>query len=205
MYMIEHSIHDDSAHREHAQHAEWEKREATRVKSQKAKEKQAMAEVPGRNKRKGRSRPNYMGMIDTDFHRIRHKAFYADQERYESIEGRMYWCIENLHICQDVDRPFNYPLRGMSAIDVGHLQKKPYFDEALHVIERMGLTQLLSIHCDYHKELILQFFSSLVMMNDDDHTLNSMSGANQCTATFRDFADALGFEFDGPNALGARF
>jgi hypothetical protein len=144
-------------------------------------------------------------MIDTDFHRIRRKDFYADQERDESIEGRMYWCIEKLHICQDVYRPFNYPLRGMSAIDVGHLQKKPYFDEALHVIERMGLTQLLSIHCDYHMELILQFNSSLVMMNDDDHTLKSMSGANQCTATFRDFADALGFEFDGPNALGAHF
>jgi hypothetical protein len=42
-------------------------------------------------------------------------------------------------------------------------------------------------------------------MNDDDHTMNWMSGANQCIATFRDFADALGFEFDGPNALGARF
>jgi hypothetical protein len=43
------------------------------------------------------------------------------------------------------------------------------------------------------------------MMNDDDHTMKWMSGANQCTATFRDFVDALGFEFDGPNALGARF
>jgi hypothetical protein len=93
----------------------------------------------------------------------------------------------------------------MSAIDVGHLQKKPYFDEALHVIERMGLTQLLSIQCDYDKELILQFYSSLVMMNDDNHTLKWISGANQCTATVCDFADALGFEFDGPNALGARF
>jgi hypothetical protein len=37
-----------------------------------------------------------------------------------------------------------YPLRGMSAIDVDYVQNKPYFDDALQVIERMGLTQLLS-------------------------------------------------------------
>jgi hypothetical protein len=86
-----------------------------------------------------------MGMTDTDYHRNRRKDFYTDQERDESIEGRMYWCIEHLHIRRDVYWSFRYPLRGMSAIDVGHLQKKPYFDEALHVIERMGLTQLLSI------------------------------------------------------------
>jgi hypothetical protein len=42
-------------------------------------------------------------------------------------------------------------------------------------------------------------------MNDDDHTLKWMSGSNQCTATFHDFADALGFAFDGPNPLGAQF
>jgi hypothetical protein len=50
-----------------------------------------------------------------------------------------------MHIHQDVYWSFRYPLRGMSAIDMDHLQRKPYFDDALHVIERMGLTQLLSI------------------------------------------------------------
>jgi hypothetical protein len=87
MYMTEHGMQDDSARREHAQ---WEKYEAARVKAQKAKEKQAIVEAVGKNKRKGRSRPNYMGMTDTEFHRICRKDFYADQERDESIEGRMY-------------------------------------------------------------------------------------------------------------------
>jgi hypothetical protein len=99
MYMTEHGMQDDSARREHAQ---WEKSEAARVKAQKAKEKQAIVEAVGKNKRKGRSRPNYMGMTDTEFHRICRKDFYADQERDESIEGRMYWCIEHLHIHQVV-------------------------------------------------------------------------------------------------------
>jgi hypothetical protein len=93
----------------------------------------------------------------------------------------------------------------MSAIDMDHLQRKPYFDDALHVIERMGLTQLLSIQCDYDKELILQYYSSIVMMNDHDHTLKWMYSSIQYTATFCDFADALGFAFDGRNPLGARF
>jgi hypothetical protein len=130
MLMTEHGMHDDSAHREHEQHAAWGKHEAARVRAQNAKETQAMAEAAGRNKRKGRSRTNYMSLPDTDYHRIRRTDYYADQERDESI---------------------------------------------------------------------------LVMMNDDDHTMKWMSGANQCTATSHDFANALGFEFDGPNALGARF
>jgi hypothetical protein len=128
MYMTEHGMQDDSVRREHAQ---WEKAEA--------------AEAAGRNKGKGMRRPNYMGMTDADFHRIYRKDFYADQERDDSIEGRMYWCIEHLHIHQDVYWSFRYPLRRMGAIDMHHLQRKPYFDDALHVIERMGLTQLLSL------------------------------------------------------------
>jgi hypothetical protein len=116
------------------------------VKAQKAKEKQAMAEATRKNKMKGKAvRHNYMSMTDTDFHRIRCKDFYADQEQDESIEGRLYWCIAHMHICQDIYQFFRYPLRGTIAIDVDQLQKKSYFHDALQVIERMGLTQLLSI------------------------------------------------------------
>jgi hypothetical protein len=41
----------------------------------------------------------------------------------------------------------------------------------------MGLTQLLSTHYDYDKELIIQFYLSLMIMNDDEHTLKWMSGS----------------------------
>jgi hypothetical protein len=92
-----------------------------------------MAEAARRSKRKGKAiRPNLMSLTDTDFHRIHCNDFYADQER--DIAGRLYWCIEHMHIRQDVYRSFRYPLRGMSAIDVDHLKRKPYFDDALQVI-----------------------------------------------------------------------
>jgi hypothetical protein len=93
MHLIEHGMMDDSARREHEHHAAWEKREAAHVRAQNAKEKQAMVEAAGRNKRKGRSRTNYMSLPDMDYHRIRRTDFYVDQERDESIEGRLYWCI----------------------------------------------------------------------------------------------------------------
>jgi hypothetical protein len=145
MHMTEHGMMDDSARREHEQHAAWEKREAARVRAQNAKEKQAMVEAAGKNKRKGRGRTNYMSLPDTDYHRIHRTDYYADQERDETIEGRLYWCIQHLHIRQDVYRSFRYPLRGMSAIDMDHLRNKLYFDEAVNVIEKMGLSQLLTI------------------------------------------------------------
>jgi hypothetical protein len=63
------------------------------MKAQKAKEKQAMAEAAGKSKRTGKAiRPNYMSMTDTDFHRIRCKDFYADQERDESSIGALSIC-----------------------------------------------------------------------------------------------------------------
>jgi hypothetical protein len=44
-----------------------------------------------------------------------------------------------------------------------------------------------------------------MIMNDDEHTLKWMSGSTQCTATYYDFADTLGYLFEGPAPLGARF
>jgi hypothetical protein len=165
-----------------------------------------MADAAGKSNKKGKAvRPNYRSMVDSDYHRISRKDFYMDQDRDESIEGRLYWCIEHMHIRQDVYRPLKYPLRGMSAIHVDYVHNKPYFDDALQVIERMGLTQLLSTQCDYAKELIIQFYSSLMIMNDDEHTLKWMSSSTQCTATYYDFADALGYPFEGLAPLGAQF
>jgi hypothetical protein len=96
-----------------------------------------------------------MSLPDMDYHRICRTDYYADQESDETIEGHLYWCIQHLHIHQDVYQSFRYPLRGMSAIDMDHLRNKPYFDEAVNVIDKMGLSQLLTIQCDYDKELIL--------------------------------------------------
>jgi hypothetical protein len=140
MHVTEHRMVDDSTRREHEQHAAWEKCEAAHVRAQNAKEKQAMAEAAGRGKRKGRSRTNYMSFPDPDYHRIHRKDYYADQERDEMIEGRLYWCIPHLHIRQDVYQSFKFLLRGMSAIDMDHLRNKPYFDDAVNVIEKMGLS-----------------------------------------------------------------
>jgi hypothetical protein len=97
MHMTKHGMQDDSTRREHEQHASWEKREAARVRAQNAKEKQAMGEAIGRNKRKDRSRRNYMRLPDSDNHMICRKDYYADKERDETSEGRKYWCIQHLH------------------------------------------------------------------------------------------------------------
>jgi hypothetical protein len=102
MYATESGMQDASTHKEHET---WARFEAALVKAQKAKDKQAMEDAAGKSKKKGKVvRPNYMSMVDSDYHRIRCKDFYADQDRDESIEGRLYWCTEHMHIRQDVYR-----------------------------------------------------------------------------------------------------
>jgi hypothetical protein len=42
----------------------------------------------------------------------------------------------------------------MHPIDLDHLRNKTYFDEAVSVLEKMGLTELVTLQCNYNPGLI---------------------------------------------------
>jgi hypothetical protein len=92
----------------------------------------------------------------------------------------------------------------MHAIDLPHLQSKSYFDDAIFVIERMGLTELVVLKCNYNPHLIMQFYATLMIMPNERKTMKWMSGQNYCEADFSMFASLLGYAFDGENPVGRR-
>jgi hypothetical protein len=93
----------------------------------------------------------------------------------------------------------------MHPIDLAYMKSKEYFVPAIQVVERLGLTGLLTCQCDYDPQLILQFYATLSFIGDDDRTFKWMTGTCYCESSFTRFAALLGYPFGGPtNPVGHR-
>jgi hypothetical protein len=135
---------------------------------------------------------------------VRCKDWYTFEPRDEEIEDRGFWCQEQLFIYRDVYETLKYPTRPMHAIDLPHLQSKTYFDDAVPVIEKMGLSELSILRCNYNPQLIMQFFATLVIMPNEQKTMKWMSGQNHYESDFYQFSTLLVYSYDGNNLVGRR-
>jgi hypothetical protein len=133
-------------------------REAAR-NAEKAKAAKAQA-----RRRKGKAtHPNYKSMPEAEYILVRHNNWYATP-RDEDIEDRGFWNEEQWGIFRDVYESLKNPCRPMHPIDFHHLRSKTYFDEAISVVEKMGLMGLANIQCNYNPGLIKQFYATLVIL-----------------------------------------
>ncbi|KAK1696173.1 hypothetical protein QYE76_012870 [Lolium multiflorum] len=145
-------------------------------------------------------RENYKAMDPVSYSAIRMKNWYEDVPRDEEIEGRRYWCIEQEFIYKDVYEPMKN-LRPMQAINVDILAVNDHFEDAIWVAGRMGLLEIMKIQCDYSPDLVKQFFATLAIRKDEEHTMEWMTGSTHCSATLRQFAGFLGVPVDGGRRL----
>ncbi|KAK1628107.1 hypothetical protein QYE76_002422 [Lolium multiflorum] len=145
-------------------------------------------------------RENYKAMDPVSYSAIRLKNWYEDVPRDEEIEGRRYWCIEQEFIYKDVYEPMKN-LRPMQAINVDILAVNNHFEDAIWVAGRMGLLEIMKIQCDYSPDLVKQFFATLAIRKDEEHTMEWMTGSTHCSATLRQFAGFLGVPVDGGRRL----
>jgi hypothetical protein len=63
--------------------------------------------------------------------------------------------MEQLYIYQDIFVPMKKPIRPMHPIDLAYLKSKEYFIPAVKVVEKLGLTGLMTFQCHYDPQLIL--------------------------------------------------
>jgi hypothetical protein len=103
-------------------------------------------------------------MAEPDYIVLRRNDWYTAAPRDEEIEDRGFWCMEQWFIYRDVYETLKNPTRPMHAIDLAHLHSKTYFDDAISVIEKMGLTKLAVLRCNYNPCIIMQFYATLVIM-----------------------------------------
>ncbi|KAK1684263.1 hypothetical protein QYE76_045111 [Lolium multiflorum] len=140
-------------------------------------------------------RENYKTMDPVSYSAIRLKNWYEDVPRDEEIEGRRFWCMEQVFIYKDIYEPMKN-LRPMQAINVDILAENNHFEDAIWVAGRMGLKDIMKIQCDYSPELVKQFFATLAIKKDEERTMEWMSGSTHCSATLRRFAGILGVPID---------
>ncbi|KAK1651987.1 hypothetical protein QYE76_069792 [Lolium multiflorum] len=145
-------------------------------------------------------RENYKAMDPVSYSAIRLKNWYDDVPRDEEIAGRRYWCIEQEFIYKDIYEPMKN-LRPMQAIDVDILAINDHFEDAIWVAGKMGLLEIMKIQCDYSPDLVKQFFATLAIRKDEEHTMEWMTGSTHCSATLRQFAGYLGVPVDGGRRL----
>jgi hypothetical protein len=124
-------------------------------------EKEKAAKAQARRRKGKATRPNYKSMPEAEYILVRRNNWYATA-RDEDIEDRGFWNEEQWGIFRD-ERLKN-PCRPMHPIDFDHLRSKTYFDEAISVVERLGLLGLASIQCNYNPGLIKQFYATLVIL-----------------------------------------
>jgi hypothetical protein len=79
----------------------------------------------------------------------------------------------------------------MHPIDLDHLRSKSYFDDAVFVIEKLGLTELTTLKCNFNPHLIMLFYATLVIMPNPQKTMKWMSGEHYCQADFSRFVIRL--------------
>ncbi|KAK1607319.1 hypothetical protein QYE76_030992 [Lolium multiflorum] len=133
-------------------------------------------------------RENYKAMDSVSYSAIRLKNWYDDVPRDEEIAGRRYWCIEQEFIYKDIYEPMKN-LRPMQAIDVDILAINDHFEDAIWVAGKMGLLEIMKIQCDFSPDLVKQFFATLAIRKDEEHTMEWMTGSTHCSATLRQFAE----------------
>jgi hypothetical protein len=126
-------------------------------------QKEKLAKAQARRRKGKEPRPNYKNMPEPDYILVRRNDWYAIP-RDEGIEDHGFWCEEQWAIYRDVYESLKNPTRPMHPIDLDHLRSKTYIDDAVSVLEKLGLTELATLKCNFNPNLIMQFFATLVIM-----------------------------------------
>ena len=138
-------------------------------------------QVAHRTKKLKETRPNYLTMNPIDYARVRQSNWYTSMPRDDDIEDPNFWCMEQIYIYNDIYKHYNHPIRPMQPYRMRDIKAKASYAQAADVIEQMGLVSLIEKQCPYNVEMILQFFSTLVIESDHQRTMKWMSGRTLCT------------------------
>jgi hypothetical protein len=157
-------------------------------------------------KRKGKSnRQSYKKMNPVDYALMRKADWFLANPRVPNLKGGRFWCHEQVHVYEDIYLPFTNSVRPMQPVNVETLRTNIHFQDVINLCEKLNLLKLMTLQCDYNREIIMQFFSTLHMGADDNKTIKWMTGTTKCESNFYSFAEVLGYTFAGRNPCGARF
>ena len=88
-------------------------------------------------------------------------------------------------------------------IDLEHWRSNlDYFGEALTLCEEFDLVKLMTVNCDFHVQLIHQFYATVHFGEDGERTLTFMCRDELFQVPSRAFCNALRYDDSGSPGLG---
>jgi hypothetical protein len=137
------------------------------------------------------SQPVYRAMRKTNFfaQAKNTKASNFHRKEQELIFKEIYAKLTKFKVCPH------------KIIAFEHLHKHAYFEEALWIMEKLGLHALMKINQDYNIALVHQFFATVVFGEGEDIPMTWMLGNDICRSSFHEFAGHLGYAFAGANIV----
>jgi len=81
-------------------------------------------------------------------------------------------------IYRDIIKHFKKMFVPVQWIDLAHLQRNPdYFGEALSLIDKLGLKEIITFKRDFDPDVVAQFYVTVHFAPDDEHTMTWMTGS----------------------------
>ncbi|KAI4985520.1 hypothetical protein ZWY2020_018150 [Hordeum vulgare] len=116
------------------------------------------------------------------------------------------WSREHAVIYRDIIVPFKKIFVPVQWIDLAHLRRHPdYFAEALSLIDKLGLTNIITFRKDFDPDIVAQFYITVHFQPDDERTMTWMTGSPKLTGSWTEFMQLLNIDFQGEeNVLGMR-
>ncbi|XP_044979323.1 uncharacterized protein LOC123446852 [Hordeum vulgare subsp. vulgare] len=89
-------------------------------------------------------------------------------------------------------------------MDMDHLKKDlTYFGEPLHMVEQLGIAELITFHLDFDPEIVAQFFVTIHFHTDAKRTMTWVTNGERLSATWKEFMDLMNIRDEGlENPLG---
>ena len=80
-------------------------------------------------------------------------------------------------------------------LNLSALSTKPYFQEALWIVRKLGLEKLMVTQQNYTIKIVQLFFATVEFGNDEDVTLTWITGPIKCVSSMKRFGELLGYAF----------
>ncbi|KAI4984176.1 hypothetical protein ZWY2020_046548 [Hordeum vulgare] len=140
-------------------------------------------------------RVNIRAMSPKEFLQFRTKNHYL-QER-ETIEGvENVWVKDHCRIYRDVIGSFKKNYVSVQWIDLAHLQRHTdYFGDALALIDKMGLKNIITFKKDFDPTAVAQFYVTVHFSHDEQRSMIWMTGSQKMTGSWSEFMQFLHIDF----------
>ena len=130
----------------------------------------------------------------SEFRSMRMQPFF---DMPQNSSNPFFWRREQEIVMNDIYAKLSGPniVCVQKVLNLSALGTKPYFQEAIWIVRKLGLEHLMTLKQNYDIKLVHQFFATVQFGEDEDVSLTWMTGPIKCESSMTRFGELLGYVF----------